>query len=129
MNEGSLPLHLSESVHGQVHVGSLGVHVLPPSDDLRQTMLIGWNALRSPMLSRRASHTATRSPFGAVQSAGMRYTAIPPSPFFHSTVFSPARQVAAAKTNIVTIFFIEFSFSSCGDCCLIVLRPRFALEC
>ena len=115
MNEGSLPLHLSESVHGHFHVGSLGVHVLPPSDDLRQTMLIDWNALRSPMLSLRASHTATRSPFGAVHSAGMRYTAIPPFPFFHSVVFSPARQVtAAAKAAINAIFFIEFSFYSFG---------------
>ena len=109
MSEGSLPLHLSESVHGHVHVGALGVHVLPPSDDLRQTMLIGWKALRSPPLSRRASHTATRSPFGAVQSAGMRYTAIPPSPPFHSTVFSPAKPTAAAKAASNAIIFFMSS--------------------
>ena len=34
MREGSLPLHLSASVHGHVHVGTLGVHVIgdvPPT--------------------------------------------------------------------------------------------------
>ena len=72
MSDGSLPLHLSPSVHGQFHVDAPSVHVRPPSVERRHTMLIGWNAFRSPPLGRLASHTTTRSPFGAVQRAGMR---------------------------------------------------------
>ena len=63
---------------------------MPPSADLLAEMFIGWHELRSPACLFLASHTATRSPFGAVHSAGMRYTATPPSPAFHRHVVPAA---------------------------------------
>ena len=71
MNDGSDPAQCSSSfqAHFQVKAGS--VHVLPPSDERRTAMLIGFAWFRSPPPSCLASQTATRSPFGAVQSAGI----------------------------------------------------------